>query len=149
MLDRALQVRVGFAEVRAAHYRTLGTRGSERAGELLRAAATGPRPPANDCSSDCSKNGRADGWRVNYPWNPADGSTTIDVAFVRELLAIEIDGWAWHHHPERFQRDRRKQNDLTRAGWTVLRFTWFDLTNRPADVIRDVQDAIARARTSR
>lgn len=149
LLDRALQVRVGFAEVRAAHYRTLGTRGSERAGELLRAAADRSAAASERLFIGLLKKAGLHGWRVNYPWNPADGSTTIDVAFVREFLAIEIDGWAWHHQPGRFQRDRRKQNDLTRAGWTVLRFTWFDLTNRPADVIRDVQDAIARARTSR
>ena len=41
LLDRALQTRVGFADVRAAYYRSLGSRGSERAGELIRAAADG------------------------------------------------------------------------------------------------------------
>lgn len=149
LLDRALQVRVGFAEVRAAHYRTLGIRGSARAGELLRAAADRSAAASERLFLGMLKSAGLTGWRVNYPWNPADDSTTIDIAFVAEFLAIEIDGWAWHHQPGRFQRDRRKQNDLTRAGWTVLRFTWFDLTSRPDDVIRDVQDAIARGRAAR
>ena len=146
LLDRALQVRVGFAEVRSAHYRTLGTRGSARAGELLRAAADRSAAASERLFIGLLKSAGLRGWQVNYPWNPTDDSTTIDVAFVAELVAIEIDGWAWHHQPDRFQRDRRKQNDLTRAGWTILRFTWFDLTNRPDGVIRDVQDAINRAR---
>ena len=66
-----------------------------------------------------------------------------------ERLAIEIDGWAWHHSPDRFQRDRAKQNQLVGAGWTVLRFTWFDLTNRPDDVIRQVRAALDNARSAR
>jgi very-short-patch-repair endonuclease len=55
-------------------------------------------------------------------------------------VAIEIDGWAWHSAPDRFQRDRTKQNDL--LGWTVLRFTWFDLSQNPDDVIRRVRAAL-------
>ena len=75
-----------------------------------------------------------------------DSGTTVDIAFVRERLAIEIDGWAWHSAPDRFARDRRKQNEMTQAGWTVLRFTWLDLTTRQAEVIRDVRRALQRAR---
>jgi very-short-patch-repair endonuclease len=35
---------------------------------------------------------------------------------------------------------------MTQAGWTVLRFTWLDLTTRQAEVIRDVRRALQRAR---
>ena len=49
---------------------------------------------------------------------------------------------AWHHSPDRFQRDRRKQNDLVARGWTVLRFTWSDLTTRPEYVVRQVREAL-------
>jgi very-short-patch-repair endonuclease len=38
-------------------------------------------------------------------------------------LVIEVDGWAYHRTPDRFQRDRERQNRLVAAGWTVLRFT--------------------------
>ncbi len=55
---------------------------------------------------------------------------------------LEVDGWAWHHAPDRFQRDRARQNALISAGWVVLRFTWLDLTNDPAGVIRQVRDAL-------
>jgi len=32
-----------------------------------------------------------------------------------------------------------KQNDLADLGWTVLRFTWFDLTQNPSEVVRRVR----------
>lgn len=145
LLDRALQTRVAFDDVRAAHYRNLGNRGSERAGELLRAAADRSGAASERKFIGLLRAAGIRGWRVNYPWNPVDVRTTVDIAFVRELLAIEIDGWAWHHSPDRFQRDRTKQNELIAAGWTILRFTWFDLTERPDDVVRQVLGALRRA----
>jgi very-short-patch-repair endonuclease len=54
-------------------------------------------------------------------------------------LAIEVDGWAWHHDVERFRRDRQRQNALVLAGWTVLRFTWHDLTQRPGEVVAEIR----------
>ena len=44
----------------------------------------------------------------------------IDVALVELRIAIEIDGWAYHVEPDRFQRDRTKVVDLTVIGWTVV-----------------------------
>jgi len=146
VLDRALQTRVSFAAVRAAHYRTLGIRGSTRAGDLLRAAADHSAAASERLFIRLLKDAGIRGFRVNYPWKPMDSGTTVDIAFVRERLAIEIDGWAWHSAPDRFARDRRKQNEMTQAGWTVLRFTWLDLTTRQAEVIRDVRRALQRAR---
>ena len=66
-----------------------------------------------------------------------------DVAFPDARLAIEVDGWAYHSQPERFQRDRSRQNSLVAAGWTVLRFTWRDLTERPDHVIALIKAALA------
>ena len=42
---------------------------------------------------------------------------------------------AYHTDVDRFQRDRSKQNALIALGWTVLRFTWSDLIERPGYVI--------------
>lgn len=64
-----------------------------------------------------------------------DGSRfQIDVAFPHMMLAIEIDGFDYHRR-DRFQRDRIRQNALIAAGWTVLRFTWSDIEDRPEYVI--------------
>jgi len=149
LLDRALQTRVSLAELRRAHYRNLGMRGSGHAGELIRAAADRSASTGERLFIGHLRAAGIRGWQANYPWNPSDDRTTVDIAFVRERLAIEIDGWAWHHTPQRFQRDRAKQNALVAAGWTVLRFTWFDLNDRPGDVVRRVRAALERASSAR
>jgi len=145
LLDRALQTKLTMSELRACYYRNIGIAGSKAAGDLVRAAADRAAAASERLFLGLLKSAGITGWRVNHQWDASD-RRTIDVAFVWELLAIEIDGWAWHHTPERFQADRNKQNDLTDIGWTVLRFTWFDLTQRPDEVTRRVRAHLDRAK---
>ncbi|WP_219418880.1 endonuclease domain-containing protein, partial [Pseudonocardia nigra] len=62
----------------------------------------------------------------------------VDIAFPAARVAIEVDGWAWHMDAERARQDKRRQNALVRAGWTVLRYTWHDLTGRPRTVLAEI-----------
>jgi hypothetical protein len=74
-----------------------------------------------------------------------DGAGLIgygDIVFARARLVIEIDGWAFHSDQERFQRDRSRQNRLVAAGWTVLRFTWSDLKDRPEAFVAAIRTAL-------
>jgi len=57
-----------------------------------------------------------------------------------------VDGRAYHG-PDRFQSDRTRQNALTAAGCTVLRYTWYDLTERPGYVASQIRAMLARLRT--
>ncbi len=43
---------------------------------------------------------------------------------------------------DRFVADRRRQNALVNARWTVLRFTWHDLDARPDDVLNEIRVAL-------
>lgn len=80
------------------------------------------------------------GWQANYQVVVAGRvAAVIDVAFLRRRLAVEVDGFAYHSDVERFERDRHRQNSLVSMGWTVLRFTWHDLVDRPQYVIRTIQ----------
>ncbi len=63
----------------------------------------------------------------------------VDFGFPEHHLVVEIDGYAYHHDQDRFQRDRLRQNNLAALGWTVLRFTWFDLNERPEEVVACVR----------
>jgi very-short-patch-repair endonuclease len=65
----------------------------------------------------------------------------VDLAEPSRKLAIEVDGRKGHG-PEQFQRDRTRQNDLVLLGWTVLRFTWDDVTKRPDYVVTSVLAAL-------
>lgn len=79
------------------------------------------------------------GWVANAPISEAGRIIArADVLFPEARLVIEVDGYAWHG-PDRFQQDRDRQNRLVAAGWTVLRFTWPDLTDRPDAVVRQIR----------
>ena len=84
------------------------------------------------------------GWVANLPVAVGAGKTVrLDLAFEDLKLAIEVDGFAYHSGNDRFQRDRTKQNALVTLGWTVLRFTWSDLTERPEYVVATIRRQLA------
>lgn len=47
----------------------------------------------------------------------------LDFAVPAALLAIEIDGYAWHSSRKQRQHDSKRDRILTSLGWRVLRFT--------------------------
>jgi hypothetical protein len=63
----------------------------------------------------------------------------VDFAYPEQRLAIEYDEFEEHPRPEKFESDRARQNDLQEVGWTVIRFVWSDLRDRPAEVIARIR----------
>jgi len=68
----------------------------------------------------------------------------VDLLFEAALVVVEIDGHRVHGRREAIQRDRTKQDRLTAAGYTVLRFTWVDLTRRPDAVVSRIRSTLLR-----
>lgn len=85
------------------------------------------------------------GWLANYPVTVDGQRYVIDVGFPAVKLAVEVDGWAFHSDVERFRADRRRQNRLSVAGWTVVRFTRADLRERPDEVLRIITRLLSAA----
>ncbi|TCK19869.1 very-short-patch-repair endonuclease [Pseudonocardia endophytica] len=140
-LDRVLQRRkVTFAQLHAAYCRAEGARGMGRAGELLVAAGVGVDSTLERRLVALLRRAGLDGFVPRYPF----GDTRVDLAFPDERVAVEIDSWAWHTDPARFAADRDKGNALALAGWTVLRFTWRDITRRPERVVARIRAALHR-----
>jgi very-short-patch-repair endonuclease len=139
LLDRALQRRVGFAALHRAHCRNLGRHGATAAGGLLTAAADRAASAAERRLIAVLRAAGLTGWRPNHRF----GGHELDLAFIDHRVAVEVDGWAWHHDARTFGLDRRRQNSLVLAGWTVLRFTWQDLTVRPDEVVAEIRVALA------
>ena len=73
------------------------------------------------------------------------GPFILDFYCHEARLAVEVDGWAWQMDVERFRADRHKGNALVRARWTLLRFTWHDLTHRPDYVVAEIRAALLAA----
>lgn len=69
----------------------------------------------------------------------------VDLAFPAWRLAVEYDGRAVHERPDVYARDRQRQNELVRAGWTVLRFTAADLRRGTSAVVAQVLACAAAA----
>lgn len=138
-LDRALQRRVRFAALHRAHCRGLGRRGSPAAAALLSVASDRAGSHAERVLVRLLKDAGIRGWALHHRVLGYE----LDLAFVRERVAVEVDGWAWHVDRARFQADRVRQNALVNDGWRVLRFTWHDLTVRPGEVAGQVRAALA------
>ncbi len=57
-------------------------------------------------------------------------------------LNVEVDGAATHKTTKAFYADRRRDRELRRAGITVLRVTWKDLTTGRAELARDLGEIL-------
>ncbi|WP_396898847.1 DUF559 domain-containing protein [Mycolicibacterium sp.] len=139
LMDSALQRHVELRDLWRVHIRNKGRYGSPAARILLQAAADGARSAAERLLVKLLKEARITGWKANHPV----GRYVVDVAFPHSTLAIETDGWAFHHDQEDFQKDRVKQNEIALLGWQVLRFTWLDLTEYPQRVITEIRFALS------
>jgi very-short-patch-repair endonuclease len=145
LADRALQQRWLTVEDLVSRTRArVGLPGAPRLRELTRKVGGGARSTAERLLHTLLRRAGLSGWEANVEITDSAGVIGIvDVAFRRARLVIEVDGWAYHTTPERFQRDRRRQNRLTGSGWRVLRFTWRDLTERPDYVVDTVRQMLA------
>ncbi|MEO7555101.1 MAG: DUF559 domain-containing protein [Acidimicrobiales bacterium] len=66
----------------------------------------------------------------------------IDFAYPHVKLAIEVDDYETHGSLAGFINQPRRQNALVLDGWTILRFTWWDIKCRPAEVAAEVRSAL-------
>ena len=134
LMDAALQRHVELAQLWHAHLRNKGRHGSPAARRLLDAAQDGARSEAERLLVKLLKDAGFTGWKTNHPV----GGYQVDVGFVAEKVAIEVDGWAFHSDSDAFQIDRKRQNAISLLGWKVLRFTWLDLTDYPRRVSAEI-----------
>lgn len=70
--------------------------------------------------------------------NPVICGYEVDLAWLRERVIVELDGWEHHRTRRAFERDRRRDAELQAAGYRVARFTWRQLRDEPAWVVRSV-----------
>ena len=147
LLERALQARwIGMDDLTERVRAHAGRRGAPRLVRLVARVAAGSRSAGERLMVRLLREADITGWAVNA--RIVDGGRLLgigDVVFERAKLVIELDGWAFHSAPDRFQGDRVRQNGLVKARWNVLRFTWHDLTERPGYVIDTITATLAGA----
>ncbi|HEC11587.1 MAG TPA: hypothetical protein ENI86_18775 [Acidimicrobiales bacterium] len=82
---------------------------------------------------------------VQYPVRINGRNYRIDLAYPDVMLGLEYDGIEAHSGATAFVSDRRRQNDLLDAGWTIRRYTGADLRDRPEAVITGVRRLLRAA----
>ncbi|MBF1139871.1 MAG: DUF559 domain-containing protein [Thermobifida sp.] len=57
-----------------------------------------------------------------------EGVGEVDM-IILDFIVIEVDGWAFHSSKEQREKDLKRDRELLRRGYVVLRFTYDDVMN--------------------
>jgi very-short-patch-repair endonuclease len=68
----------------------------------------------------------------------------LDFAYPSQMLAIEADGYRFHSSAKDWARERVRQNELVKLGWTIYRITWDDVIRRGQRIRDDIAMLLAR-----
>lgn len=63
----------------------------------------------------------------------------LDAACEESMLAVEMDGAAWHGSRQQRERDIRRDSLLATVGWQTLRYSFTRLTRSPEACRRDIR----------
>lgn len=81
------------------------------------------------------------------PWS--DGvSGIVDVAWPEAKLIVELDGRRWHSVTAAQNEDRRRDRVAVAHGWTVTRFGWQEVVERPSQVVAEVRHLLRTRRNT-
>jgi len=81
--------------------------------------------------------------RANFRIDLGDGALEVDFYWPSARLIVETDGFETHATRAQFERDRRRDQRLTLAGYTVIRFTWRQLEEAPHRVSATIASLLA------
>ena len=88
---------------------------------------------------------RIGGFQAQFEVLSPVGRFFLDFAFPEAKLAIECHSRRWHDSHFRFEKDVARDRALKQLGWTVLYFSWKDVTERPDAVEAEVRSFLNRA----
>ena len=72
-----------------------------------------------------------------------EGVGEVDM-IILDFIIIEVDGWAFHSSKEQREKDLKRDRELLRRGYVVLRFTYDDVMN--GDFAREVPVSVTALR---
>jgi very-short-patch-repair endonuclease len=75
--------------------------------------------------------------------NARIGRMTVDAVWHEAKVVAELDGGPAHAGPAAMKRDRQRDLALRALGYTVVRYTWEQITERPEQVIADLTALLA------
>ena len=72
-----------------------------------------------------------------------EGVGEVDM-IILDFIVIEVDGWAFHSSKEQREKDLKRDRELLRRGYVVLRFTYDDVMN--GGFAREVPESVKAIR---
>ena len=120
-----------------------GRPGAGALGAVLGSIRSAPPRPATTSKRDSSPSAAVTAFpsRVNVPLL----DYVVDFLWPDACLVVEVDGRESHGTRRAFQADRDRDGRLAVAGYRVLRFTWWDVTRRPAVLADRVRRLLSAA----
>jgi uncharacterized protein DUF559 len=147
VLDMALHLRAGDRTALSRYVQAAaGLPGSVRMGELLALAEAAESPMETRLRWILIRAGLPRP-QVQEDLHGTNGRfiARVDLYYPDARLVIEYDG---RNHVDRLAADARRQNQLVKAGYQILRFTAVDLHDRPDMIVALVRGALAGGRAS-
>jgi very-short-patch-repair endonuclease len=71
--------------------------------------------------------------------NTTVAGLTVDALFGEQHVIVELDGYRGHHTKAQTERDRGRDLRLRGQAYTVVRYTWRQLTREPELVLADLK----------
>ncbi|AZI58688.1 DUF559 domain-containing protein [Nakamurella antarctica] len=121
-----------------------GSRGWAAAREAVAQCATHPWSAAERRFHADLRAAGIGGWVANSKIRVGKAYRIPDLRFEDVPLLIEIDGFESHGTRAAFESDRLRDAEFTAVGWTVLRFTWRQIVNDPAWVVRTIRQTLSQ-----
>ena len=66
----------------------------------------------------------------------------VDAVWFEQKVVVELDSRTAHSTSRAIEHDHRRDLDLRAAGYTVLRYTWQQVTETPELIVGDLRRAL-------
>jgi hypothetical protein len=87
--------------------------------------------------------------KVNVLIDCANSRPLADFVWADARLVVETDSRKFHGTASAFESDRRRDQELTLAGWMVIRTTWRQVNDRPEELVHTIRTLLAARSNSR
>jgi very-short-patch-repair endonuclease len=120
-----------------------GRRGCGGLRRVLDDRALGAAPPGSVLEARMARVLRSYGLPPAVFHHPVpEAHAELDFAYVDRGIAIEVDGFEVHATRPAMASDHDRHNRLVAAGWSVLRFTWYQVVRQPGMVARRLEEVL-------
>jgi very-short-patch-repair endonuclease len=77
--------------------------------------------------------------------NVVVGRRLVDCRWPDHRLIVELDGYRYHHTRHAWEQDRRREREARAAGYDIRRYTWRDVAEEPAAMLRELRQIFAHS----